>query len=116
VPILFGASTAAGLRRAGRLGNGFVGFAHATRLDTGGIEGEIGAIRLEAAEHGREEAISRITYRVAGRADEVAAAMPALRRAGVTEIVVTVSWSDPDGPQRTCEALRAAATGLEQEA
>jgi probable F420-dependent oxidoreductase len=110
VPILFGASTEAGLRRAGRLGNGFVGFAHATRLDAGAIEREIGAIRRAAAEHGREEAIARITYRVAGRADEVAAAMPALGQAGVTEIVVTVSWSDRDGPQRTCEALRGAAS------
>lgn len=109
VPLLFGASTAPGLRRAGRLGNGFVGFAHASSLDAERIGREIGAVRAAAAEHGRADAVDRFTYRVAGDADEVATAMDALAEAGVTEIVVSVGWSDPEAAGRMCRALRSAA-------
>ncbi len=32
--------------------------------------------------------------------------IPALAAAGVTDVVVTTSWSDPDGPARTADAIR----------
>ena len=106
VPILFGASTDAGLRRAGRLGDGFVGFAHASKLDVPEIERVVARVRAAAADAGRERAIGRITYRVAGKAEQVAKALPALATAGVTEVVVSASWSDPDAPARMLELLR----------
>jgi probable F420-dependent oxidoreductase len=108
LPVLFGASTPAGLRRAGRLGNGFVGFALARQIDVDEIARVVGAIRAEARDHGREASVDRIVYRVSGRADEVAAVIPALAQAGVTEVVVSVSWSDPEAPRSSAEALRTA--------
>ncbi len=109
VPILFGASSAAGLRRAGRLGDGFVGFAHAAHLDVPEIERVVIEIRAAAAERGRENAVARFTYRVAGKAAQVAAALLALADAGVTETVVSVRWEDPEAAVRTLDLLRAAA-------
>ena len=105
VPILFGASTPAGLRRAGRLGDGFVGFAHAAHVDVAEIERVLAQIRAAAAEHGRADAVDRVTYRVAGKAEQVAAALPALAEAGVTEAVVSVRWTEPE---RRCPDARAA--------
>ena len=108
VPVLFGASTDAGLRRAGRLGAGFVGFTLADRIDPQEIRRVVETMRGAAADAGRPEAVSRVVYRVAGKADAVAAAIPQLAEAGVTEVVVTVSWSDRDAPGRTAELLREA--------
>jgi alkanesulfonate monooxygenase SsuD/methylene tetrahydromethanopterin reductase-like flavin-dependent oxidoreductase (luciferase family) len=106
VPVLLGASSAAGLRRAGRIGNGFVGFALAKALDLERIAADVAAIRAAAEVAGRGEAVGRVVYRVAGRAEEVAAVVPDLAAAGVTEVVVSVGWSDPEGPARVLDALR----------
>jgi alkanesulfonate monooxygenase SsuD/methylene tetrahydromethanopterin reductase-like flavin-dependent oxidoreductase (luciferase family) len=108
VPVLLGASTASGLRRAGRIGNGFVGFALAKQLDIERIAVDVHAARLAARDHGRESAVDRIVYRVSGRAEEVTSVVPVLREVGVTEIVVSVGWSDTDGPRRAAETVLAA--------
>ena len=105
--MLFGASTDAGLRRAGRLGDGFVGFALAKNLDTDAIARTVAVVREAARRRGREAL--RIVYRIAGRAGEVSAVVPALADAGVTDVVVSVGWTDPGSAARAADRLRSSA-------
>jgi probable F420-dependent oxidoreductase len=108
IPVLFGASSDAGLRRAGRLGDGFVGFALAKDLDLGQIGRTIEVVTDTARRQGRGAELDRIVYRVSGRADDVAAVVPRLADVGVTEIVVSVGWSDPGSAGRAVDRLRSA--------
>ncbi len=59
-------------------------------------------MRAAASEAGRDPAAHQVVLRLvdsAGRADEVAAALPALAEAGVDEIVVNVDWARGDAAE-----------------
>ena len=95
IPFLMGGHSPAALRRAGRLADGWLAHQSLSELDPGALA-EAGAVmRAAADEAGRDGAAASIVLRLvesAGRADEVAAALPALAAAGVEEIVVNVDW------------------------
>jgi probable F420-dependent oxidoreductase len=95
IPILMGGHSAAALRRAGRLADGWLAQQALPSLDPDELAAGAAAMRAAAEEAGRDPAGCRVVLRLvesAGRADEVAAARPALAAAGVDEIVVNVDW------------------------
>jgi probable F420-dependent oxidoreductase len=111
-PILIGGVSPAALRRAGRLGQGWVAHQAADRLDPGELRAGVAAMRRAAAEAGRAGEPLRVVLRVvgaAGRAGMVAARLPELAGAGVDEVVVDTDWDEPDDAARTHDLLRDAA-------
>jgi probable F420-dependent oxidoreductase len=112
-PILVGGTSKVALRRAGRSGDGWLGLQRAGHLDPDALRPSVGLLRREAGAAGRDPARLRVPLRViesAGRADVVAAALPALAAAGVDEVIVDTSW-DGDGDEVAVhDRLRAAAT------
>jgi probable F420-dependent oxidoreductase len=104
VPILIGGMTSAAIRRAGRIGDGWVALQHVDELDLDTVAAGIAAIGAEAERAGRVAA-GRTVMRVAGPTQSVAQRLPELQEVGVTDVVVDVSW-DEDGPLRTVEMLR----------
>jgi probable F420-dependent oxidoreductase len=102
IPFLMGGHSPAALRRAGRLADGWLGQQSLSQLDPGALEAAATAMRAAAAEAGRDPAALQVVLRLvdsAGRADEVAAALPALAAAGVDEIVVNVDWASGDAAE-----------------
>jgi alkanesulfonate monooxygenase SsuD/methylene tetrahydromethanopterin reductase-like flavin-dependent oxidoreductase (luciferase family) len=90
------------LRRAGRLADGWLGQQSLDALDPAALVNAGGAMRDAAVEAGRDPAALQVVLRIvdsAGRADEVAAAIPTLAAAGVDEIVVNVDWDSDAGAQ-----------------
>jgi probable F420-dependent oxidoreductase len=86
VPILVGGNTSSALRRARRLGDGWLGIQQAEALDVGAVERAVAELDGDA----------RIVLRIVGSAqhgDRVAALLPQLGTAGVTDVIVDVDWS-----------------------
>lgn len=111
VPVLVGGHSKAALRRAGQLGDGWLGQQAVPEISTDDLIREIGAIRDTADRAGRDPAALRMVLRLvesAGRHDEIAAAIPALRKVGIDEIIVDVDPVDGD-PVAVQGVLRAAA-------
>lgn len=105
IPFLMGGHSATALRRAGRLADGWLGQQSLDALAPAALADAAGAMRDAALDAGRDPAALQVILRIvdsAGRADEIAAAIPALAAAGVDEIVVNVDWdADADaGAQR----------------
>jgi probable F420-dependent oxidoreductase len=105
VQILIGGMTPAAIRRAGRIGDGWVALQHVDEIDLDTLGAGIASIAAEAERHGRV-APDRTVLRVAGPTPSVARRLPELLEIGVTDVVVDVSW-DEEGPRRTLEMLRA---------
>jgi probable F420-dependent oxidoreductase len=85
VPILIGGTTPPALRRARQRGDGWLGIQPADAIDVSAVEAAVN--QLDGA--------ARKVLRLVGsatRADEVAAALPSLARAGITDVVVDVDW------------------------
>ncbi|MEW1722044.1 TIGR03619 family F420-dependent LLM class oxidoreductase [Streptomyces sp. NPDC093109] len=108
IPLLVGGHSPAALRRAGRLGDGWLAQQSADDLDPGALARDVARVRREAEEAGRLPDGPRIVLRVAesgGRAAEIAARLPELVAAGVNEVIVD---SDPFGdPAADHRLLRA---------
>lgn len=99
IPFLVGGHSPTALRRAGRKAEGWLAQQSLSELDPETLAGEVRAVRATAEEEGRDPAALEIVLRLvdsAGRADEIAAALPALAEAGVDEIVVNVDWEAGD--------------------
>jgi probable F420-dependent oxidoreductase len=99
IPFLMGGHSPAALRRAGRLAAGWLAQQSLSELDPPALAAGAGAMRAAAEEAGRDPAETRVVLRLvdsAGRADEIASALPALAGAGVDEIVVNVDWENED--------------------
>ena len=110
VPILVGGHAKPALRRAGAIGDGWLGQQTLGELDTAGIEAARAAITDAATLAGRDPEELRIVLRIvqsAGRSDELAAELPGLERAGVDEVIVDVDW-DAGDPAAEYERLAAA--------
>jgi probable F420-dependent oxidoreductase len=112
VPILVGGTSGAALRRAGRIGQGWVAHQPADRLDPDELAAGMAVMRASAHQAGRDPAALRVVLRLVGAAERhqtLARALPALARAGVTEVVVDTPWDDPADAARVHDLLRAAA-------
>jgi probable F420-dependent oxidoreductase len=98
VPILIGGHSPVALRRAGKLGDGWLAQQAVPALDPVLLAAEIGAVHAASVAAERDPAALTVVLRLvesAGRAAEVATALPALAEAGVTEIIVDTT--DPVG-------------------
>jgi probable F420-dependent oxidoreductase len=110
VPILLGGHSRPVLRRIGRLADGWVGQQTFGELDPAEIRDVVARIRESATAHGRDLPDLQVVLRIiqaAGRFDELAADLPALAEAGVTEVIVDVDW-DADDLASQHDLLRAA--------
>jgi probable F420-dependent oxidoreductase len=111
IPLLVGGHTPVALRRAGRVGDGWLGQQALPTLAPDELEREIGVVRAAAEEAGRDPGALRVVLRIvetAGHGDEVAARVPELAAAGVDEIVVDTRWEEGE-PEAAAAVLRAAA-------
>jgi probable F420-dependent oxidoreductase len=84
VPILVGGTTGAALRRAREIGDGWLGIQAMDDLDVAAVAGA-------AARAGSGRKVLRLVGSAA-RDGEVAAMLPALGAAGITDVVVDVDW------------------------
>ena len=99
IPFLMGGHSPAALRRAGRRAAGWLAQQSLSELDPDALAEGADAMRAAAEEAGRDPDDTRVVLRLvdsAGRANEIASALPALANAGVDEIVVNVDWEDED--------------------
>jgi probable F420-dependent oxidoreductase len=102
IPVLVGGHSPAALRRAGTIAGGWLAQQSLDALDPQALADGATAMRSAAAEAGRDADASEVVLKIvdsAGRADEVAAALPALARAGVDEIIVAVDWTNDAAEQ-----------------
>jgi probable F420-dependent oxidoreductase len=103
IPFLMGGHSPAALRRAGRLAQGWLAQQALPSLAPDALAEAAAAMRAAARESGGDPAACRVVLRLvesAGKADEVAAARPALERAGVDEVIVNVDWDGDLADQR----------------
>ena len=110
VPILVGGHSKPALRRAGALGDGWLGQQSLNELDPSEIEAARRAIDAAAETAGRDSGRLQIVLRIVdttGRNAELAARLPELAAAGVDEVIVDVDWAAGD-PAAELERLRGA--------
>jgi probable F420-dependent oxidoreductase len=101
VPFLVGGHSPAALRRAGRIGDGWLAQQSLPALDPDELGVAVAAIRAAATEAGRDDAELEVVLRIvdaSGRSEELAARLPELAAAGVGEIVVDVSLENGEAP------------------
>jgi probable F420-dependent oxidoreductase len=110
IPLLMGGHSAAARARAVALGDGWLAQQSAAELNPAELAARIAELRQAAGAAGRDPAGLRAVLRIvdsARRAGQVAAAIPALSGAGVTEIIVDTDWSVPGSAAAACRLLRA---------
>jgi probable F420-dependent oxidoreductase len=110
IPLLVGGHSRPALRRAGRLGDGWLAQQSLDSIDADELRAGIDAMRAAAAAAGRGSHRAEVVLRIVdstGRSDEVAERLPELARAGVQEVIVDGAWSDGN-PGRDFERLRSA--------
>jgi probable F420-dependent oxidoreductase len=110
IPVLVGGHSRTALRRAGSIGDGWLAHQSALALDP--QELSEGRRAMLAAVPGEDQDRRRVVLRIidsAGRAADVARALPALIEAGVDEIIVDADWEASDGPAEAFGVLAEAA-------
>jgi probable F420-dependent oxidoreductase len=110
VPLLIGGHSKAALRRAGRLGDGWLAQQSLDEIDTDEIEAAVDVMRAAAEDEGRDTFRGEVVLRIvdsAGRSSDVARQLPELERAGVDEVIVDVAWTGGD-PAADYERMSAA--------
>ena len=99
LPVYVGGHSELALRRAGALGDGWLGQQSLDALDTHELEAAHAAMIVAAADAGRDPSGLRVVLRIvdsAGRSEEVARRLPALEASGVNEVIVDLDWDgDP---------------------
>jgi alkanesulfonate monooxygenase SsuD/methylene tetrahydromethanopterin reductase-like flavin-dependent oxidoreductase (luciferase family) len=111
VPLLIGGHSRVALRRAGRVGDGWLAQQALPELAPDELAGPIEVMRAAAAEAGREPASLQVVLRIvesAGRSDELALRVPELEAVGVDEIIVDVSLEHGEAAD-VCARLHEAA-------
>ncbi|MBX5440285.1 MAG: TIGR03619 family F420-dependent LLM class oxidoreductase [Solirubrobacteraceae bacterium] len=108
IPLYVGGHSPVALRRAGRLGDGWLGQQSALALDPETLRAEIAAV-AEAAGGAPRRTVLRIVESL-GRPDVVAAKLGALAAAGVDEVIVDVPV-EARAAERDLEILRAGVRG-----
>lgn len=110
IPVMVGGLSRAALRRAGRLGDGWIGLQAAGELDGSSLAPALAEVRTSARKAGRDPAMLRMILQITesdGQAELIASRLDELTAAGVTEIIVDPGWDDMDNPLKTLETLRA---------
>lgn len=108
--VLVGGMSRHALRRAGTIGDGWLGQYDLETMSERDVKAAVEVMRHEAQSAGRGDADLRVVIRVTGAATKaaaVAARLGGLADAGATGVIVDVDWSDRDGPARAFEALSA---------
>ena len=111
VPLLIGGHSRAALRRAGRVGDGWLAQQALPELAPDELAGPIEVMRAAAAEAGRDPASLQVVLRIVesvGRSDELALRLPELEAVGVDEIIVDVSLENGEAAD-VCTRLHEAA-------
>lgn len=111
IPLLVGGHSPVALRRAGRLGDGWLAQQSLDAVDVDELAAGARAVRYGAQEAGRDPVTATVVLRIvdsAGRGDEVARRLGELADAGVDEVVVDVSW-EGDALELAASQLREAA-------
>jgi probable F420-dependent oxidoreductase len=116
IPILAGGMTAAALRRAGRL-DGWLGYIRADRLSLPDVTAAMSSIRAARGgvpaspdgDPGARPEPPRGVLRLVGAPDLAARAAADLVAAGITEVVVDLSWTHADRARQEIERIRDAA-------
>jgi probable F420-dependent oxidoreductase len=94
VPLLIGGHSRVALRRAGRIGDGWLAQQSLPELAPDELVGPIETMRAAASEAGRDPTALQVVLRIveaAGRSGELAPRLPELAAAGVDEIIIDVS-------------------------
>jgi len=118
IPVLAGGMTGPALRRAGRA-DGWFGYMTTEQLlaEPDLVPAAMDLVRVAAATSagipGRGTATRRDTLRVVGPPEQTARVVPALVRAGITEIVIDVDWRHPERVAADVTYLRDAAAEAE---
>lgn len=97
IPLYLGGHSTTALRRAGRLGDGWLAQQALPELDPELLATEIGQVCAAAEDAGRDPADLAVILRIvgaAGRAGELTRRLGALRRAGVDEIIIDADPAD----------------------
>jgi probable F420-dependent oxidoreductase len=97
VPFLIGGHSRVALRRAGRIGDGWLAQQSLPALAPEELARSVGVMRAAAREIGRDPRSLRVVLRIveaAGRSSELAARLPELASLGIDEIIVDVSFED----------------------
>lgn len=108
IPILIGGHSPVALRRAGRIGDGWLAQQSLDDIGLEEIAQSAAVMRTAAADAGREARGLRVVLRIvdsAGRSDEVATHLGGLADAGVDEVIVDIDWENGD-PAQDAERLR----------
>ncbi len=114
VPLLIGGHSRTALRRAGRVGDGWLAQQALPALAPDELAEPVEVMRAAAAEAGRDPASLQVVLRIveaAGRSDELAPRLPELAAAGVDEIIVDVSLENGEAAD-VYARLRGGAAGL----
>ncbi len=112
IPLLIGGHSPVALKRAGTIADGWLAHQAAPALDVDALASGHAAMQAAAAQAGLDPDPLRVVLRIiesAGRAAEIAVALPALRDAGVDEIIVDVDWDRSEGPEEAFAALAGSA-------
>jgi len=91
VPVLVGGHSGPALRRAGQVGDGWLGQQTCGEIDTAALAKDIAVIRSAAEAAGRDPLALRLTLRIvqsAGRAADVAATLGDIEAVGIHEVIV----------------------------
>ena len=113
VPLLIGGHSDVALRRAGRVGDGWLAQQALPELAPEQLVAPIRTMQAAAAEAGRDPASLQVVLRIVeavGQSDELARRLPDLAAAGVDEIIVDTSVED-GGAADVYARLRDAAGG-----
>jgi len=114
IPLLVGGHSPVALKRAGRLGDGWLAQQSLNALDTGELRAGAATMRAAATAAGRDPEAPTVVLRVvdsAGRGDELAARTADLTAAGVDELVVDVRWDDAPPADQLAALLDASGAG-----
>jgi probable F420-dependent oxidoreductase len=99
IPVLVGGHGKPALRRAGSIGDGWLGQQSLGAIDAAEIEAARATAEASARAAGRDPDALQVVLRLvetAGRSDEVARRLPELAAAGVDEVIVDVDWGAGD--------------------
>ena len=114
IPLLIGGHSPVALRRAGRVGDGWLAQQAFPALAPDELGGPVELMRAAADEAGRDPASLQVVLRIveaAGRSTELALRLQELAAAGVDEIIIDVSLENGEAAD-VCARLREAAATL----
>jgi probable F420-dependent oxidoreductase len=99
IPMLIGGHSEVALKRAGRIGDGWLAQQSLDEISPEELARERAIVVSAAEQAGRDPAHLRVVLRIVdstGRGDEVAAALPALAHGGADEVIVDMRWDGGD--------------------